>query len=109
MNIDRIDYGVPVWVRFGQGRKAIKEKGLILDFADSAEGNYYWTKVELIKENPLSPGQILRQVHPQPIQSYRLSLRTPDEGERAPTPVKRQRTNRTEEKARLMADLKSLV
>jgi hypothetical protein len=81
MNTEKVNYGVPVYVRFGQGKKATKEKGIILDFADSAEGNYYWTKIELIKENPLSPGQILRQVHPHPIQSYRLTQRTPDEDE----------------------------
>ncbi len=75
MNKNKIACGMPVWVRFGRGKKATKERGIILDFADCAEGDYYWTKVELFKDNPLSPGQTLRQVYPQPVQSYRLSIR----------------------------------
>ena len=63
--------GARVWVQLGKR----KEAGILLDFAFSSEGDYMQCKVELLKVNPFSPGQLLRQVYPQPIQSYKLTKR----------------------------------
>lgn len=64
--------GARVWVQLA-GKKKIA--GIILDSGFSAEGDYDVCKVELLVVNPLSPGQLLRQVYPKPIQSYKLTKR----------------------------------
>ncbi len=63
--------GARVWVKLGSK----KEAGILLDFGDSAEGDYMACKVELLKVNTLVPGQLLRQVYSQLIQSYKLTKR----------------------------------
>jgi hypothetical protein len=63
--------GDKVWVRLGKQ----KEAGIVLDTAFSSEGDYLQVKVELLVVNALSPGQLLRQVYPKPVQSYKLTKR----------------------------------
>ncbi len=66
-----LEKGARVWVQLGKS----KEAGILLDWAFSPEGAYYQCKVELLKVNPLAPTQLLRQVYPRPIQSYKLTQR----------------------------------
>ncbi len=63
--------GARVWVQMGKR----KEAGIVLDTAFSAEGDYMQVKIELLVVNTLSPGQLLRQIYPRPIQSYKLTKR----------------------------------
>lgn len=65
--------GARVWVQLN-GKK---EAGIVLDSGFSSEDNYDQCKVELLVVNPLAPGgqQLLRQVYPKPIQSYKLTKR----------------------------------
>jgi len=70
--IMKLEKGMRVWVPFGKERIA----GVVLDFTDSRQcRDYEQVKVQLLKVNPLSPGQLLRQVYPRPIQSYKLTKR----------------------------------
>lgn len=73
MKTSKVEKGVEVWVQLHKGQQKIA--GTILDWAFSSEGDYLQCKVELEIDNPLSPGQVLRQIHPKPIQSYKLSQR----------------------------------
>ncbi len=63
--------GSRVWVQLGKR----KEAGIVLDTAHSSEGDYLQCKVELLAVNPLVPEQLLRQVYPKPVQSYKLTKR----------------------------------
>ena len=64
--------GARVWVKLGSK----KEAGILLNFGFSSEGDYMQCKIELLVVNPLVPGgQLLRQVYPHPIQSYKLTKR----------------------------------
>jgi len=70
--MDRLEKGMRVWVAFGKQ----KEAGILLDFEGmKTVGNYQRCKVELLKANPLSAGQLLRQTYPHPVQSYKLTKR----------------------------------
>jgi hypothetical protein len=63
--------GAKVWVQLA-GKKVA---GIVQDTAFSSEGDYMQCKVELLVVNPLVPGQLLRQIYPHPIQSYKLTKR----------------------------------
>jgi hypothetical protein len=67
----KLKKGARVYVQFGSKREA----AILLDYADSPNGDYQQCKVELLKENPLSPGQLLRNVYPKPVQDYKLTKR----------------------------------
>jgi hypothetical protein len=67
----KLENGARVYANIG-GKK---EPGILLDSAWSSAGDYSQCKVELLKENPLTPGQLLRGVYPHPIQSYKLTRR----------------------------------
>jgi hypothetical protein len=71
MVMKKLEKGARVYVAFGKRR----EPGVLLDFTDSAAGDYDQCQIELLKENPLSPGQLLRGVYPHPVQSYKLTKR----------------------------------
>lgn len=73
MNIDAIEKGLAVWAQVHQGQAKIA--GTIIDYAFSAEGNYLQCMVELELPNPMLPGQVIRQIYPKPIQSYKLTRR----------------------------------
>jgi hypothetical protein len=66
-----LEKGALIYVQFGKKH----EPAILLDFADSPNGDYQQCQVELLKENPLSPGQLLRSVYPKPVQSYKLTKR----------------------------------
>jgi transposase len=63
--------GARVWVKLDGAKTA----GIVLDTAFSSEGDYMQVKVELLAINPLAPEQLLRQIYPKPIQSYKLTKR----------------------------------
>lgn len=67
----KLEKNARCYVSFGKKQEA----AILLEFTDSPNGDYQQCKVELIKENLLSPGQLLRNVYPKPIQSYRLTQR----------------------------------
>lgn len=74
--------GARVWVQMSAGKKVAgimttkKVAGIVLDSAFSAEGDYMQCKVELLVVNPFSPAQqLLRQVYPKPLPSYKLTSR----------------------------------
>src|ERR1019366_3114351 len=62
----KLKKGARVYVQFGSKREA----AILLDYADSPNGDYQQCKVELLKENPLSPGQLLRHVYPKPVHNH---------------------------------------
>lgn len=66
-----LEKGDRVWVQLS----GTKTAGIVLDTAFSAEGDYLQCKVELLIVNPLAPEQLLRQVYPKPVQSYKLTKR----------------------------------
>jgi hypothetical protein len=64
--------GARVWVRL----EGTKIAGIVLDSGFSSRGDYDECKVELLTVNYLAPGQqLLRQVYPRPVQSYKLTKR----------------------------------
>jgi len=67
----KLEKGARCYVQFGRRH----EPAILLDFTDSPNGDYQQCKVELVKENPLSPGQLLRDVYSKPVQSYKLTKR----------------------------------
>ncbi len=68
----KLEKGARVWVQMGKQ----KEAGILLDFTDNrGDCDGMQCKVELLKVNPFSPGQLLRQVYPRPIQSSKLTKR----------------------------------
>jgi hypothetical protein len=69
--VKKPERGEKVWVELGKR----KEAGIVLDTAFSSEGDYLQVKVELLVVNTLSPSQLLRQVYPKPVQSYKLTKR----------------------------------
>lgn len=71
--MDSVQRGQSVWVQLHKSQPKIA--GTILDYAFSPNGDYLQCMVELELPNPLVAGQVLRQIYPQPIQSYKLSKR----------------------------------
>lgn len=68
---DWIKKEVPCWAMLG----GIKHEAIIKEFEFASQGDYYWCKIEIIKDNPLWTGQVLRAIYPKPIQSYYLTRR----------------------------------
>ena len=67
----KLEQNARIWVQLGKK----KEAGVLLEWCDSPNGDYQQCKVELLAANPFSPGQLLRNVYPRPVQSYKLTQR----------------------------------
>ena len=72
---DWIKPGALAWLKIGSKKHEVEIKS----FKYASGGDYYWCEVEIQTVNPFCPSQVLRQLYPEAVQSYRLTQRKIEE------------------------------